>query len=231
MPDEHRAWRERLGAYVLGHLAPDEAAAVRAHLEGCAACRSEERELAPVAQRLALGSPQEESARAAPPRDLGERVVARVARERRSRRRAQRLGALRLAGAGALAGGSLAAAAFTLWPSGDEGPAPARPPARVAPAGEVVAFRGLPPGVKMQATVTPRAWGTSIAVNVEGAPAGIRCTVWLRREDGTRIPAGSFRYVDRKGGSRVLLASSLPRSEAVAVGLKAGRWTYAAPLR
>ena len=231
MPDDHRAMRERLGAYVLGHLPPDEAAAVRAHLDGCAECRAEERELAPVAQRLALGSPQEASALPAPPRDLGERVVARVARERRSHRRARRLGALRLSGAGALVGGSLAAAAFALWPSGDQDPAPARQPARVAPAGEVVAFRSLPPGVKMRATVTPRAWGTSIAVNVEGVPAGIRCTVWLRRADGTRVSAGSFRYVDRKRGSRVLLASSLPRSEAVAVGLKAGRWTYAAPLR
>jgi len=45
------------------------------------------------------------------------------------------------------------------------------------------------------------------------------------------VSAGSFRYVDLPQGSRVMLAAALPRSEAVEVGLRAGRWTYAAPLR
>ncbi len=35
----HRALREALGAYALGHLTQDEADEVRAHLAGCSACR------------------------------------------------------------------------------------------------------------------------------------------------------------------------------------------------
>jgi putative zinc finger protein len=229
MPDEHREWRERLGAYALGQLADDEAATVRAHLDGCAACREEVKsELAPVARRLALASPDELTV-AGPPRDLADRVVARVGRERRARRRRRRRATLRLSAAGALAAGALAATAIALWPSGAD--QPGRPPVRVAPAGEQVAFRGVPRGVEMRATLTPRAWGTAVAVDVEGLPAGARCTVWLVRRDGSRVPAGSFRYVDRSDGSQVVLASSLARADAVAVGLRAGRTVYTAQLR
>jgi len=83
----------------------------------------------------------------------------------------------------------------------------------------------------MRATVAPRAWGTAITVSVRGARAGIPCVVWLERADGTRVSAGSFRYVDRPQGIRVTLAAALPRSDAVEVGLRASRWTYEAPLR
>ena len=40
-PDEHRTMRESLGDYAIGRLPDGEAAAVRAHLDGCAACRAE----------------------------------------------------------------------------------------------------------------------------------------------------------------------------------------------
>ena len=53
-PSDDDHVRPALGAFVLGHLGPGEAAAVRAHLEGCAACRSEAATLAPVADLLPL---------------------------------------------------------------------------------------------------------------------------------------------------------------------------------
>ena len=81
-----------------------------------------------------------------------------------------------------------------------------------------------------RATLTPRAWGTAIAIDVEGVRPGVRCDVWLTTRSGRRVPAGSFRYVDRYDGSHVVLASSLSRADAVSVGLRAGRWTYTAPL-
>jgi anti-sigma factor RsiW len=218
----HREWRERLGAYALGHLTEDEAAAVRAHLDGCPQCRGEAVSLAPVAQRLSLGSPELVAAAAEPPRDLGDRVMARVARARRSDRRRRRRTAVAVAVAAALGVGGATAAAVVL--SAGESGQPAAGPS------ETVAFRDLPPGVKMRATVAPRAWGTSVAVAVDGEPAGIQCTVWLRRADGTRVPAGSFRYVDSSDGTSVDLASSLPRSDAVAIDLRAGSYTYVAPL-
>jgi anti-sigma factor RsiW len=218
----HREWRERLGAYTLAQLPEEEAAAVRAHLDGCPDCRAEAISLAPVARRLSLASPELVASAPEPPRDLGDRVVARVARERRRERRRRRRTAVAVAVAAALGAGGVAVAAVVI----DAGE-----PARTAAGpSETVAFRDLPPGVRMRATVAPRAWGTSVAVAVDGEPAGVQCTVWLRRADGTRVPAGSFRYVDRSAGTRVELASSLPRSDAVAIDLRAGSYTYVAPL-
>jgi anti-sigma factor RsiW len=218
----HREWRERLGAYTLGHLSEEDEAAVRAHLDGCAECRAEAVSLAPVARRLSLGSPELVASTPEPPRDLGERVFARVARARRSERRRRRRTAIAVAVAGTLGVGGAAAAAVVL--NAGEGSRPATGPS------ETVAFRDLPAGVRMRATVAPRAWGTSVAVAVDGEPAGVPCTVWLRRADGSRVPAGSFRYVERSEGTHVELASSLPRSDAVAVDLRAGSYTYVAPL-
>ena len=222
--EDHRAWREQLGSYSLGHLEDDEAASVRAHLQGCPACRRELDELVPVARRLSQASPEAIVAAPAPPAELGDRVVARVRGERRRAAQPAPGARLRLGGAAAFAGAALAAVIIALWP-GDERGVP-----RVTPAGEVVAFRDLPAKVHARATLTPRAWGTAIAVDVEGVRPGVRCEVWLATRSGRRVPAGSFRYVDRYDGSHVVLASSLSRADAVSVGLRAGRWTYTAPL-
>jgi anti-sigma factor RsiW len=50
--DEHRTLREQLGAYALGQLDADARVAVRAHLDGCPACRAELAEIAPLADLL-----------------------------------------------------------------------------------------------------------------------------------------------------------------------------------
>ncbi len=135
-PDDHRSWREQLGAYALDQLDADASAAVRAHVDGCVGCRAE---LAPVVRRLSVGDAERVASSPAPPRDLGDRVVARVGRERRARRARRRRTAVRASSAAAAA---VAAAVAAL-----------------------------------------------------------------------------------------ALAAALPRSDAVEVGLRAGRWTYAAPLR
>ena len=46
MTDGHRELREQLGSYALGHLPDGEALALRAHLDGCAACRADLADLA-----------------------------------------------------------------------------------------------------------------------------------------------------------------------------------------
>ena len=51
-PESHRTVRESLGAFALGHLDADEAAGVRAHVDGCADCRAEVAELAAAAHSL-----------------------------------------------------------------------------------------------------------------------------------------------------------------------------------
>ncbi|HEX6130274.1 MAG TPA: zf-HC2 domain-containing protein, partial [Actinomycetota bacterium] len=45
MNEACRPFREQLGAMALGHLSDEEATAVRAHLDGCAECRTELRTL------------------------------------------------------------------------------------------------------------------------------------------------------------------------------------------
>ena len=60
---------------------------------------------------------------------------------------------------------------------------------------ETVAFRSLPRGAGAKATLAPRPWGSDVSVKVYGFRRGTMCQVWLRRSDGERVPAGSFRYV------------------------------------
>ena len=78
--------REQLGWYALGHGTPQERAAVRAHLDGCAACRAELAELTPLTARLAGVDPDRLDEQPAPPAGLGDAVLARIAAEAPLRR-------------------------------------------------------------------------------------------------------------------------------------------------
>ena len=58
MSDPCRDWRGALGAAALGEIDPAEEIGLRAHLDGCAACRAELRELTAVARALdAISTP------------------------------------------------------------------------------------------------------------------------------------------------------------------------------
>lgn len=78
----HEEIRELLTGYVLGDLAPGDYAAVRRHLDGCAECAAEERELA--AAFLSIGHSVEP---VVPPAHLRGRVLDRLAREKGSAHR------------------------------------------------------------------------------------------------------------------------------------------------
>ncbi|GAA4337167.1 hypothetical protein GCM10023162_39290 [Klenkia terrae] len=69
--NEHRELREQLGVYALGHGTADERAAVRAHLDGCAACRAELAALVRLRARLADVDPDRLDEVPAPPPGLG----------------------------------------------------------------------------------------------------------------------------------------------------------------
>ena len=56
-PEDHRAVRESLGDYAIGRLPQAEATAVRTHLDGCAACRTELAEVSSVLPALASEPP------------------------------------------------------------------------------------------------------------------------------------------------------------------------------
>ena len=120
-----REWRERLGAYVLGHLTEDERAATSAHIEGCAACRAEAESLAPLAELLAIADPAQLTTAPAPPAELADRIATRIAGERRvkRRRRQRRRLAIGLSGATAAAAAATVLIAIVLSSPGSGGAA------------------------------------------------------------------------------------------------------------
>jgi anti-sigma factor RsiW len=215
--DECRPWRERIGALVLGQLDRAERAGIEAHLDRCPECRAEAEALAPVAALLSRADPERLGPSPAPPAGLAERIARRIAVERRaSRRRRVRLG-LGLAGAGVTAATVAVLAVVIL---GSTSPAPP----------EAVAFRGLPGHAWARATLQSRPWGSAVSVRVGGFRAGTLCKVWLRRRDGTRVTAGSFRYVYAGESDEAGLSSAVTPNDATAIGLRAGHRTFVAPL-
>jgi anti-sigma-K factor RskA len=78
---DHSRWSEDLAPYALGALAPDEAAALERHLEGCERCREELRWLTPAVQSL----PESVERREPPPR-LRESLMAEVRADARRAR-------------------------------------------------------------------------------------------------------------------------------------------------
>jgi hypothetical protein len=92
-----------------------------------------------------------------------------------------------------------------------------------------VAFRSLPSGVKIAATLEPQAFGTEIHMYVEGISSGTLCRVYMRGPGGDDVSAGSFRYRWGADDSAVLSAAlDLSRAEALVV--HAGKRTFVAPL-
>ncbi len=215
--EECRIWRERIGALVLGQLEPAERAATEAHLDGCPACRAEAEALTPVAKLLSRVDPNRLAPAPVPPAHLGERIARRIASERRAARRRRVRWGLALAGAAAAAT-AMIVLALTLTGSSSSAPA------------ETVAFRTVPKGTSVQASIAPRPWGSDLSVRVRGFRPGTLCTVWVRRADGTKVPAGSFRYLYAGESDEASLSSAVAPDDATAIGLRAGSATFVAPL-
>ena len=216
--DECRIWRERLGAYVLGQLSEEERVATDAHLEGCPDCRAEADALSPMAAMLEHADPERLSPAPAPPPELGDRIARRIAAERGATRRRRLWFGFGL-GAAAAAATAAVLLAISLTGSTPTQPQP-----------ETVAFKGLPQGVSVDASLQARAWGSDVSLHVRGFRPGTLCTVWLRRSDGTKIPAGSFRYVYAGESDEAQLSSGLDPPDVTAIGLKAGSRTFVAPV-
>lgn len=197
---EHRQLRELLGAYVLGGLPSETAAGLRAHLDGCAACRAELAELAPLADDLRHVNPDALSDLPVPPVDLGDRIRARIAAERQltqaraqrdERRRATRQGTRRLVSAVAavavLAAGVGAGAAVgrSTAPALEAGP-----PARLV---EQVELRVLDQQLDVDETrIIAHTWGVEAVFTADGFIDGAIYRAAFRGVDGELVPAGEF---------------------------------------
>ncbi|MCZ2826841.1 MULTISPECIES: zf-HC2 domain-containing protein [unclassified Modestobacter] len=180
----HRALREELGVYALGAGSPEERAVVRAHLEGCAACRAELAELAPIAARLADADPDRLDEDPAPPAGLADAVLARIAAEDTlpradptGRRRRTRLAA------GALVLATAAAAFAAGWLVR---PVPPPPPL------ESVAVEVTDPDITATADVVPHTWGVEVKLAGAGFTAGEVYRVAVLEDGGDAAPAGAF---------------------------------------
>ncbi|WP_245821379.1 anti-sigma factor family protein [Geodermatophilus pulveris] len=171
--------REQLGWYALGHGTPEERAGVRAHLDGCAACRAELAELTPLTAWLARVDPDRlDEPQPAPPAGLGDAVLARIAAEGDARRGPSR----RVLAAAAAVG--IAAAGFGVgWLVR---PVPPQPPL------EPVAVEVTTTGIEATADVIPHTWGVEVRLVGEGFTAGAVYEVVVTDEDGTPVPAGQF---------------------------------------
>ncbi len=181
--EEHHELRMSLGAHVLGQLSPDEAAALEAHLDGCPACTSELAELTPVAN--ALGQMRRRpgpDASAAPPEELGDRVVTAVRGVARDERRKPWLAAAVLTAAAAAV--ALVTAVGVNVLSGSD-PAPGVPL-------ESVQVQTRQPGLQASADLVDHTWGVEVKLTASGFDRGARYRVAVLGVDGTRHPAGGF---------------------------------------
>ncbi len=181
-------------AYVLGALDPAEQQAFRAHLPGCAPCRSAVAELAVMPGLLARLLPENDADVAAPAPVLPA-LMERARSERRVRRWRDRFAGFLSA---AVLGLGAVAIAFPGSPDPDR-----------------VLTMAAAPGVPVQATlqVTGRGWGTSIdttcrydgAEDVEAPSASVTYELWAVDSTGRQVLVSSWQQVT---GREITVAGS-----------------------
>jgi hypothetical protein len=199
MSDSCRDYRAALGAAALGDTEPAEHVALQAHLDGCADCRAELRELTAVANALPLADPERLELRPEPARDLGTRVLDRLAHERERKRARRRQRALVAIAAVLMV--VVAAAAFVVF----------RPES--SPAGTSVTFPTTD-GVNGDATLRSTAAGTEVTLRVSGLPKGYYW-LWLADEKDKRVGAGTFRGTEEPSDFVTMSALGLGRTHRI----------------
>lgn len=170
MSAEHDAVRPLLGGYVLGGLDDADEFRVDAHLSACADCRAEVERLAPVPELLQRLPADPVPGSIEDPSRAG--LDALLRRTRPVRRRRGRV----LAGVAAVLV-VLVAAGFLLLPRSSlvrqaaPGPSATASPSASAVPGTIVLFVAAGgSALSGRATLTPRQWGVSVALELSGLP-------------------------------------------------------------
>ncbi len=192
---DHQGLRELLGAYALGHLAAAEEQTVRAHLDGCASCRTELAELEPLVGLLDAVDPAHFDTPPHPPADLGLRIQQAISSEARRPAAVVRPAGRRLARVAAAV-----AAAVAVGVSGGlvgRGTAPPPPSSEPdAPQLEAVVLeppRGSGGPDVESAGLVSHTWGVELRIVADGFPAGETFRAAFRDEaSGELRPAGAF---------------------------------------
>lgn len=222
MPEQpHAEITEQLPAYALGCLDPAEAAAVAAHLDGCAACRAELAAYEDVTTRLAQAAPQ-----LAPPAALKPRLLQRVQSPAHARRQAG--GTVVAASPPApwlrramavwpvvslLLVVGLATSNFLFWQQAGRQQAPTT-------AMRTVVLDGTSSAPQGTGTIVISGDGTQGALVVDALPpldASHQYQLWLIK-DGQRTSGGVF-SVDAKGYAGLRVRSPEPLSDYSAFGV------------
>jgi anti-sigma-K factor RskA len=193
--DACREWRGLLAAAALDRSDATDEVALRAHLDGCASCRAELRELTAVAKSLPLADPSRVSAEGVqPPVQLAAQVVDRVADERRRGRRRRRQRTLALAAAAAVVVALGLGGLFALQRDHTS-------------AATTVSF---PRGAEAtgHAELERHDEGTQVRLVASGLDDGDWYWLWLTGDSGERVSAGTFRGTGAEVD--VTLTSALP---------------------
>ncbi|GGM44204.1 zf-HC2 domain-containing protein [Dactylosporangium sucinum] len=160
----HDDIRRLLGGYVLGGLGDDEQFRVDAHLSTCAECRDEANRLAPVPELLQRLPADPAAQPLEQPTPAGLEALLRRARPRR----------LPVGVVAAAVVVLVLVAALALRGAGPRTPpqaATSAGPSASAPAGTVVQFVAAQgSALAGRATLTPRQWGVSVALELTGLP-------------------------------------------------------------
>jgi anti-sigma factor RsiW len=209
----HRELRELLGSYALGHLPADQVDRVRAHLDGCGACRAELDDLLSVARRLDGVDPDSFGDLPTPPPSLGDDVWRAVARARAERDAhldahldaADEVGSRRAAdvvrrSARVRLLAAAAAVVVALGVGGAVGRATAPEPAAVPTEAISMAVTQADAVDVESADLVAHTWGVELRIVAAGFAEGETFRATFRTDDGTLVPAGEFRGV---GASRM----------------------------
>jgi anti-sigma factor RsiW len=201
-----RELRPLLGAYVLGALEAEEAAAVRAHVAACPACAAEHARLAPLPGLLTLAEGARQATADPPSPALEERVLDAVARAApRPRRRPRpwfaRRGARVLVATGLAALVAATAGVALLGRGGDSGY-----DLRLRAA-------AAPPGARAHAQLVSVPGGTAVHLWVRGLPHDPAAVYEVHCDSPDwSASAGTFR-VDGQGRAAVVLTTAARHGE------------------
>ena len=206
MPDNCEHWQGLIAERALNPLDPAMEADVTAHLVTCSECRDLAHEFAITAAALATAGP----APTAPPTQdapsaehLYTRISTRIATERnRQRRRIWSTGLIATAAAALIT-------VFAINIATSTSSTTRTAPPRIALTNNAI---------DATAVLEQKAWGTQIRLEGQGFTPGQQYNVWLEQTNGTHIPAGTFTGVANTRIT-VTLASALPRSQAIAIGV------------
>jgi anti-sigma-K factor RskA len=202
--------RQSLGAYVLGALDPEEADAVRQHLQECPQCAAERDALQPLPGLLSLAGGAEAAVSEPLSPAFEERLLDAYARDHKvapaRRRLSPRRWRPRWVAAGAATVIAAAAAAFGFAVLGDdESPTPPH---------YDVAFRSIgAPGASGHADLEAGGGGTTVHLWVSGLPREKDAVYEVLCDAETwTASAGTFR-TDAKGKAYVVLTTALRKGE------------------